>query len=440
MAWRVTRRRFLGGAGSAALVAGAHVLGLVPRRARAALPADPVVVLVELAGGNDALNTVVPVNNVGIPQRSLYDFYRPDLGIAAVDLSATLIGVDPVVGTSLALHPAMTGLVSLYGMGKLAVLQGVGIPNAPFDHSRAAAIWAAGDPAGFAGTGWLGRYADGELDPIEVPVPALALGLRRSLAFDSAAMHALTAATLDPFGLPDDPLFPDLPARAAAWQAIFAADAGDDPLGAMLRAAGGQVLAEQATFPNVVFAGWGSQLEAAPSALHEDLHQVVSLLRYDQLNPGTASGIRQFHVVHPGYDTHAQQGLTDSGDRHATLLSELSDALSRFYADLVALGLDGRALVLAYSEFGRRARQNGVGEEAGTDHGSPGVVLALGGAVVGGVYGQMPGLDDLDATGNPKVLVDFRRVWATVIERWLGASPDDFLPGGPFTSIDFLLP
>ncbi|HXZ84017.1 MAG TPA: DUF1501 domain-containing protein, partial [Myxococcota bacterium] len=352
------------------------------------------------------------------------------------DLAPTQIGVDPVHGTGLALHPALTGLHDLYGQGKLAVLNGVGIPGAPLDHARAAEIWAAGDPAGFAGTGWLGRYSDAKLDP--ALVPALALGVRPTRAFDSMAMNALASPTLDPFALPDDPLFPDLPARRAAWQAIFDADAGDDPLLAALRRAGAQTLANEPTFSALEFLGWGSQLENGPSALHEDLHQVVSLLRHDLLLPGAASGIGLFHVVQAGYDTHARQGSANPGDRHATLLSQLSDALARFYADLAALGLDGRVLVLVYSEFGRRARQNGVGEEAGTDHGSPGCVLALGGAVVGGVYGALPGLDALDAVGNPPVLCDFRRVYATVIARWLGANPDDFLPGGPFAPIDFL--
>ncbi|HXX47342.1 MAG TPA: twin-arginine translocation signal domain-containing protein, partial [Myxococcota bacterium] len=312
---RVTRRRFMQGAGAAALLAGAHVLAL-PRRARAALPADPIVVLVELSGGNDALNTVVPLNNVGVPQRSLYDAYRPDLAISPLDLSATQIGVDPVNGTGLALHPAMTGLAALYGLGKLAVLNGVGIPGtAPLDHAQAAEIWAAGDPAGFAGTGWLGRYSDGELDPASVP--ALSLGVRASPTFASTAMNAIASPTLDPFALPDDPLFPDLPARRGAWHAIFTADASDDPLVAALRRSGAQLLASEPTFSAVVFEGWGSQLENGPSALHEDLHQVVSLLRYDQLFPAAASRIGLFHVVQPGYDTHAQQGSDGSGDRHA---------------------------------------------------------------------------------------------------------------------------
>jgi uncharacterized protein (DUF1501 family) len=434
---RVTRRRFMQGAGATALLAGAHVLAL-PRRALFALPVDPVVVLVELSGGNDALNTVIPVNNVGVPQRSLYDAYRPDLAISPADLAATQIGVDPVNGTGLALHPAMTGLASLYGLGKLAVLNGVGIPGAPLDHARAAEIWAAGDPAGFAGTGWLGRYADAELDPAQIS--ALALGVRPSPTFAATATSALASPTLDPFALPDDPLFPDLAARSAAWAAIYAADGGDDALLAAIRANARQVLAEQAVFPAVVFDGWGSQLEGGASPLHEDLHQIVSLLRYDAQNPAAASGIRLFHVLQPGYDTHAQQGVTDSGDRHALLLSQLSDALAKLHGDLVGLGLDQRVLVLAYSEFGRRARQNGVGQEAGTDHGAPGCVLALGGAVVGGVYGALPDLSALDAAGNPPLGTDFRRVYATVIERWLGANPDDFLAGGPWTSIGFLPP
>jgi uncharacterized protein (DUF1501 family) len=432
---RISRRQFLGGAGSAALLAGAHVLALVPRRARAALPVDPVVVLVELEGGNDALNTVIPVNNT-VGQRSLYDFYRPDLGVQAADLSATLIGVDPVYGTALALNPVMTGLSDLYGAGKLAVLNGVGVGGAPLSHAAAAEIWAAGDPAGFAGTGWLGRVADGTFDPGAQPL--LSLGVRPSPAFAAAVLHSLAAPTLDPFALPDDPLFPDLPTRRSVWQALFAADGADDPLLASLRLGGAQLLATEPLFSGVTFSGWGSQLESEPSPLHRGLHQIASLLRYDSLNPDAASGIQLFHVSQPGYDTHSRQGSADPMDRHPLLLSQLSDALAKLYADLVALGLETRVLVLAYSEFGRRARQNGVGEEAGTDHGSPGCVFALGGAVVGGVYGALPPLDDLDAVGNQKVLVDFRRVYATVIDRFLGGNQADFLPGAPFAPIDFL--
>ena len=432
---RVSRRQLLKGAGSAALVASAHVLAW-PRRARAALPEDPIVLLVQLQGGNDALNTVVPVNNVGIPQRSLYDFYRPDLSISPNELSATLIGVDPAVGTSLAFHPVMTDFKALYDAGHLAVVNGVGFPGAPLSHARASAVWFAGDPAGFAGTGWLGRYSDAEF--LAADTPALSLAGAPVPMFAGAHANALAARTLRGFALPDDPLFPDLAARGPAWAAELAPDAGDSPFVAQLRRQGADVLSKEPILGAVELSGWGSQLEAEPTPFHAALHEIASLLRYDLLFPDAASGIALFHVTQPGYDTHSLQGAAEPEGRHAQRLAQLGDALAKFYADLVALGIQNRVLVLTYSEFGRRPRQSGSGEEAGTDHGAPGTLFALGGAVVGGTYGALPGLDALDAVGNAAFTVDFRRVYATVIDRFLGADHNDFLPGAPFLPIDFL--
>jgi len=161
-------------------------------------------------------------------------------------------------------------------------------------------------------------------------------------------------------------------------------------------------------------------------------------LRYDLLNPGSPSGLRLFHLSQAGYDTHAEQGGADTDHLHGRLLFQLSDSLERFYQDLVALGIEERVLVMTYSEFGRRAAQSGSGEEAGSDHGTAGALFVLGGAVNGGIYGRVPALDTLDANGNLAVHTDFRRVYATVIERFLGADPSVFLPGGPFVPLEFL--
>jgi len=432
---RINRRQFLRGAGSAAVLASGHVLALVPRRARAALPVNPVVVLVQLSGGNDWLNTVIPVNNAAA-QRSLYDAYRPSLRVAASALSGTLLGADPVNGTTLALHPVMTELKALFDAGHVAVLNGVGVPGAPLSHQGALDAWWAGDPAGFAGTGWLGRFTDAELSAADSP--ALALGARPAGVFASLNANALAAPALVDFALPDDPLHPDLAARAAAWTALYAADATDSPLLARVRRAGADVLAKAPLFETVQFSGWGSALDGASSSLHRDLLQVASLIRYDETFPDSASGIGLYHVVQPGYDTHALQGAADPMARHPMLLSQLSDALAKFMADLAALAVQDRVLVLAYSEFGRRARECGSGDSAGTDHGAAGTVLALGGAVVGGLYGALPDLGALDANGNPPLRVDFRRVYATVIDRFLGADHTDFLPGAPFLPLGFL--
>ncbi len=436
MPMRLNRRQFLRGASMAAAVASAHVFSLVPRRAGAAPPLDPILVLVQMAGGNDALNTIIPLNNVGGPQRSFYDFLRPELGVPTHLLSATLIGNDPVAGTSLALHPRMTGMKALFDAGKLAILNGVGYPASSFSHSDAERVWFAGDPAGFMGTGWAGRYTDVAFDPATSPAISLGGGVSPTLA--SMAANALGVTAIDTFDLPDDAGFPDLDARRVAWQAIYAADGADGSLLARVRSAGAKVVEKADLFGDVQVDGWGSALETNGAGLRRDLQQVASLLRYDQLNPGSASGLRIFHLSQNGYDTHAQQGGADMEGLHGRLLFQLSDALERFYQDLVTLGLENRVLVMTYSEFGRRVAQSGSGSEAGSDHGAAGAMFVLGGGVNGGIYGRVPALDALDANGNLPVHTDFRRVYATIIERFLGADPSAFLPGAPFVPLDFL--
>src|SRR5262245_7210710 len=206
---------------------------------------------------------VIPVNNAAA-QRSLYDAYRPSLRVAASALSSTLLGADPGNGTTLGFHPVMTELKALYDAGHVAVLNGVGVPGAPLSHEGALAAWWAGDPLGFAGTGWLGRYTDAAF--VAADAPGLSLGVTPCGAFASPAGNALSAPSIQDFELPDDPLHPDLAARAAAWMQIYAADAMDDPLLASLRRAGSDVFAEAPLFETVQFSGWGASLEAGRSS------------------------------------------------------------------------------------------------------------------------------------------------------------------------------
>lgn len=438
MRMRLNRRQFLRGASLAAALAGTNVFSLLPRRALAAPPVDPILVLVHMAGGNDALNTVVPLDNVGATQRSFYDFMRPELGISTSDLAATLIGTDPTLGTALALHPQMTGMKALYDAGVLAILNGVGYAGSSLSHGDAANAWFAGDPAGFVGTGWAGRYSDVAFDAASTP--AISFGGIVSPTLGSVAANAIGVTSLDDFDLPDDPVFPGLAARRAAWEAIYAADAGDSALLARIRGTGAKVVEKSDLFGAVQVDGWGSMLEGGDSGLHADLQQVASVLRYDLLNPGSESGVKIFHLSQSGYDTHSEQGGADREHRHGALLFALSDSLERFYQDLVALEIQDRVLVMTYSEFGRRAVQTSSGEQAGSDHGAAGAMFVLGGGVVGGVYGGVPRLDTLDENGSLVVHTDFRRVYATILERFLGVDPDVFLPGGPFVPIEFLSP
>src|SRR5581483_1929465 len=140
------------------------------------------------------------------------------------------------------------------------------------------------------------------------------------------------------------------------------------------------------------------------------------------------------HVRIGGFDTHSNQGT-----RHPDLMDKLSRALDAFYQDTVDVGISGQVLTLTSSEFGRRVAENGGPSNAGTDHGAASVLFALGGGVQGGIYGTLPDLTDLDDKGNLKFHTDFRQVYATVIDKWLG-SPGDHVPilGGSFSTLGFL--
>lgn len=436
MALRWTRRRFLRNAGLAALAAGTPGVALLPRRARAAAPDDPTLVLIHLEGGNDGLNTVVPLNNVGAPQRAFYDALRPNLHVPVQDLAATLIGVDPEVGTGLGLHPVMAGLKEIYDQGRLAVIQGVGFAGSPRSHADAAAAWFAGDPAGFAGTGWAGRWADDAFDP--GATPGLSFAQSGSPALAGATTGALALRSLDSWIPTDDPLHPDPAAKRLVLETSFAADATDAPLAARLRAVGASALARADLASSVEVTGWGAALEGGSSALHRELLELVSIMRHDALVPDADSGFRIFHLTQSGYATHADQGAASPDAKHASLLLTLSDALAKLWTDLVALGAQDRVLVLVTSEFGRRAAQTVSAGDAGTDNGAAGPVLALGGLVAGGVYGRLPALTALDALGGLPPHTDFRSVYATVLARFLDTDPDAILPGGPFELLDFL--
>jgi uncharacterized protein (DUF1501 family) len=350
-------------------------------------------------------------------------------------LAPTLIADDPVTGTGLGLHPVMTGLKNVYDTGKLAVIQGVGFAGSPRSHADAADAWFAGDPMGFDGTGWTGRWADASFDPATTASLGFALSASPALAGETTA--TLSARSLESLVLPDDPAFPDRPARRLVWEAIYAADATDSALTARIRAHGASVVANT-DLAEAVELDWDSALADGASDLHRQLHHMVSIVRHDELLPAEASGWRVFHLTQPGYATHANQGGASPDGKHATKLAELSDALERLWTDLVALDVQDRVLVLVYSEFGRRVAQSSGSGDAGTDNGAAGPVLALGGMVMGGVYGRLPALTAPDPLGALVPHTDFRQVYATVLERFLGADPDALLPGGPFPLVPFL--
>jgi uncharacterized protein (DUF1501 family) len=440
---RIDRRQFLKGASASAFLAGSGVLSLAARRASAATANGRAVVLINFSGGNDYLNTVIPLNDVGANQRSVYDAGRPDLAVPVSALGATEIGPCAVLGTGLALHPQMSGLATLYQEGKLAVVNGVGYPDHSLSHFEAEAAWWAGQPHP-QGTGWMGRYLDASL-PLDV-THALSFGGEVNPTFIAQTADALGVREVARFGLPDDSEYDyrDLENRRPAWTQIFNDSRDPESILGKVARSGNNLIEKSALFETIEVDDWGSNNQGGESNLAFQMQQIASVLRHDLNHQGSLAeqtGLSFFHAQIGGFDTHTQQGRDDPGAWHPGLMRWISQAMTGFQRDLEALGIADKVVTITYSEFGRRIQQNDSGNTAGTDHGTANCMLVMGdpAALNGGVYGQYPVLEDPDEHDNMKIYVDFRQVYASVIDQWLGGSHAGLL-GGSFTTLPLFVP
>ncbi len=386
----LTRRTFLK---TASLLALAPTLpSFLAKTARAADPLRDgrVLVVVQLDGGNDALNTVVPHAD---PQ---YVKLRPTLKIAAKNV----VKINDEVG----LHPSLKPLDGLLQKGQLAVIPGVTYPNPNRSHFRSMAIWqtAKFDPEEHKGYGWLGRALDaggGNSALIGGGAVPTTLRARRSAAI------ALTR--------PDDLILSD-PATA---KHALGGETKNDLLDFVRRqAVDGYGAAEKMSHLTK-----DSDAAYPSSRLAERLRLAAGLLKSDM-------GARVIYTLHGGFDTHAAQTFT-----HSTLLREFGGAVQAFFDDLQQAKLADRVMLLAFSEFGRTIKENG---SAGTDHGTTGCVFVAGAGVKGGLIGSMPSLTDLEQ-GEPKMTTDFRRIYATVLDQWLNC-PSEPVLGGKFEPLPLL--
>jgi uncharacterized protein (DUF1501 family) len=392
-----TRRAFLRASSLVALAP--TVPAFLARAARAAAPDRDgrVLVVVQLDGGNDGINTVVPFADEG------YAKHRKALRLPA----DRLLKIDAETG----LHPALRGAADLLESGRLAIVQGVGYPNPSRSHFKSMAIWHSADlglargegadPDSRAVFGWLGQVLDGRLRPADGAPHAAFVGagaLPTALRGRRAVASALTR--------PEDAILA-LPAAAAG-------PAGGEDLAAFVRRSTLDAYAMSDRMADILRAADAGTGYPA-TGLAGRLRTVARLLK-------GGFGTRVYYVTQPGYDTHYAQLPF-----HADLLAELGGALKAFLDDLAAAGLADRVAVLCFSEFGRRAAENG---SQGTDHGTAGPVLLAGPGVRPGLVGAAPRLTDLD-DGDLKMGLDFRRVYATVLADWLGLPARDAL-GGAF--------
>jgi uncharacterized protein (DUF1501 family) len=391
------RRDFLRSAlGSSALVSlGATAvptfLGRSARAARVEGTGDRVLVVVQLLGGNDGLNTVIP------HRHDAYARARRALRIPA----SQVVKVDDEIG----LHPGLGKLGGVLEAGRLAIVQGVGYPNPDRSHFRSMEIWeSARTEAGAAAleTGWLGRVQDVNASTAGWG-PALHVGGRQApLALRAKRSEAVTVEDLEALRL-----------RDGAKVALNTASGEGDGVLAFVRRT---TLAARAASERLEEAAKaGTEGKGYPATgLGRRLELIARLIRSD-------FGTRVFYTTLDGFDTHANQLGS-----HAALLTELGDALGAFDGDLRAAGDAERVSVLVFSEFGRRVAENA---SAGTDHGAAAPVFLLGPMAVSGLIGAHPSLDDLD-DGDLKHHTDFRRVYAAVLEGWLRTPAEPILGPG----------
>jgi uncharacterized protein (DUF1501 family) len=398
----LTRRDFL----ASGLLSTAAGLIVPPVLAKGVLAAandgihnDRVLVVLQLGGGNDGLNTVVPFAD------PTYGNARPNIGIKP----DKVLRINDQVG----LNPAMPGIKALYDAGRVAIVQGVGYDHPTYSHFEGLYVWEHADPKRQATDGWLGKLLAAQLDSQVHPLAGCALGqastpseLRASGATVSVIESAAAYQVQGGQGrtVAANALYRRTPGIYGALfdQALSTANSGISALQDASKYTPAVPYSAQKTV-------YGSRSDLA-SSLQLTAQMIV-----------TQPQVKVCHVVLGGFDTHQQEDT-----RQASLLSYVDTAVSAFMKDLDAHGQADRVVLMTWSEFGRRVGENG---SRGTDHGSAAPVLVVGKPVAGGLHGEPPSLTSLIDNGNLKYTTDFRSVYQTMIRDWLGGDSATVLRG-----------
>lgn len=387
----VTRRDFL----KTATIAGMSLAlpAFLTRTAEAksgAPDGDTILVVLQLGGGNDGLNTVVPYSNDD------YHRARKRLALSKGDLL-------PIDG-DIALHHELKGLRSLYDDGSLAIINGAGYPNPNRSHFRSMEIWhTATDSDRYSSTGWIGRYFDNCCGGSPDPGAAVNVGPDLPQAFDSESGAGISFENPDSFKWEEG----RGPNREETFRRLNRPGSGHDPEKStldFLRHTTGNIITSSAEIREASSLK-RKTAEYPGSRLGRQLRDIATLI---------AAGMptRIYYTSHGGFDTHANQA-----GQHNNLLRQFSEAVAAFQQDLKVIGAHRRVVTMCFSEFGRRVEENASG---GTDHGTAGPMFLLGEGIKPGLHGRYPSLTDLDG-GDLKHSVDFRAVYAELIEKQLRA-------------------
>ena len=369
---------------------------------------DPALVVIQLSGGNDALNTVVPYTN-GIYQDSRKAIRLEEHEV--LDLNGKL-----------GLSPAMGPIKNLWDQGDVAIVNGIGYPKPNRSHFRSMDIWHTAESVDVAPDGWLGRTIR-EIDPEHQNVVAgvnFGRGLPRAL--HCKGVPVASVGNLATYGLMPD--IDDMATRDLALNIFTRMYGPREGRDAILEAIGDTGMSAYlgADILRAAPQQYRSSIEYGDNQIAQQMKDIAQVMLADV-------GTRIFYTQHGSYDTHSGELLN-----HYTLWDELSNAVSDFFADLEEHGREDDAVVMVFSEFGRRIDDNG----SGTDHGSGGVAFVMGSNVKGGLYGEYPSLEPIDQVeGDMAYNNDFRGLYATLLDDWMGIDPNPIL-GGNFEQFDMI--
>jgi uncharacterized protein (DUF1501 family) len=374
----------------------------------------PKLVVLQLTGANDYLNTVVPYTN------PLYYDNRPNMHIPAEQV----LQIDNELG----FNPNMQAVKRLYDEGKVAIIHSIGYPNPNYSHFRSMDIWYTCEPEKVSSEGWLGKVVR-DLDPKSDNVlTAVNFGRGLPRALSLSGVPVASVAQLDTYGVLTGLSSATRSMAMETFSRLYSdVDAGDEVLRYM-----GQT---------------GLDAQKGADILRSAADKYTSTVKYPEGNPIAASlrgvaqtkladlGTRIFYTAHGSFDTHASQMPL-----HAKLWKEVDGAIDAFFQDLHEHNAADDTIMLLWTEFGRRVKENG----SGTDHGAGGVAFVIGEHVKGGQYGTYPSLRAEDLTqqregmfGNLRYSYDFRGLYSSIVDRWLGLDGPAIV-GGQFEQLAFV--
>ncbi len=416
---KISRRDFLQaglvfGAGAAGLAAGYAAVPDVFARAvysakTAGVTNDRILVMIQLAGGNDGLQTVVPTADSKLRE------LRPQLGKVA----DTALPIERGLG----LNDKLAAMKRLYDEGKVAIVQGVGYPKPSFSHFDSIRVWETGDPARRQQDGWLGKTIAKNYDSAGHPLVGCACGATNipgALRDLQATLTVVNSQKSFSFAGGDQmeqaigALYKGTPGIYGALFDTAMATARDTV--AQLRTAG------QSYTPAAKYSDDARLVYSSKNQLAAAMQLAAELII-------AGTGVKILHVTLGGFDTHYTQL-----NRQNDLLAYVDQAVSAFYQDVAAHGMADRVMIATWSEFGRRPKENA---SSGTDHGTAAPLLLIGDPVKGGLYGETPSLSALDTSGNLKYAVDFRSVYQEILDAHLKVDAKDIL-GETFERVAFV--